>query len=229
MISKTRGIVIKYIKYRDTSIIVQIFTEDYGLVPFLINGIRSPRSKRSISYFQPFSLLELVAYIKSGREVQRLSEFKFFAPTHQLHQDIRKSAVTLFLAEILSKLLMHEPGEKHQPLFEFLSMSIQGLDQLDQQIENFHLHFLLKLMPHMGIGVEDGSLLIQAMESELGVRDPLLIQLISSILANPINAPIKSTGKVRSGALELVLEYIQHHTFHFGEINSLKVLQQVFN
>ena len=118
MIEKARGIVIKYIKYQESSIIAQIFTDEYGLTPFMINGIRSPRSKRSIGYFQPFSILDLVAYIKPGREIQRLSEYKYLIPTHSIQTDIRKSTIVLFLSEILTKLLHHEKGPQEH-LFNF--------------------------------------------------------------------------------------------------------------
>lgn len=229
MVTKTRGIVIKYLKYKESSIIALIYTEEYGLTSFMINGIRSPRSKRSIGYFQPFSLLDMVVYLKSNREIQRLSEYKFFHPSFQIKQDIRKSTIILFLAEILGKLLVHEPDDEHKALFEFLSNAILTLDQLESNIENFHLHFLLKLMPYMGIGVEDGDSLIHSMELELIEQDEKLIAFISRLISSSMNEITESSGKIRYKALELILNYYQHHTSPLGEIKSLKVLHQVFS
>lgn len=229
MISKTRGVVIKYLKYKESSIIVQIFTEDYGLVSFMINGIRSPRSKRSIGYFQPFSLLELVVYIKPNREIQRLSEYKFFSPVHSIQQDIRKSSIALFLSEVLGKLLVHEPDDEHSHIFNFLATSIQALDLMSSEIENFHLHFLLKLMPYLGVGVSDGRGLIHSMELEMVEQDDQLLEFISKILTTPMTDPIKSSGQIRFKALDLVLSYLQHHIAQFGEIKSLKILHQIFS
>lgn len=228
MVTTTRGIVIKYLKYRDTSIIVQVFTEKFGLTSFIVHGIRSPRSKRSIGYFQPFSLLELVAYIKPNRDIQQLSEYKYFAPTHRVQSDIRKSTIALFLCEILGKLLSHEPGEEHESLFEYIATSIIAFDHMENHIENFHLHFLLKIMPHLGLGVSDGISLIRNMELEMVEEDKKLIAFISEILESPLERQIPSSGNLRYRALELILKYYQHHTSQFGEIKSLKVLHQVF-
>ncbi|MEQ8554226.1 MAG: DNA repair protein RecO [Cyclobacteriaceae bacterium] len=228
MIEKTRGIVIKYLKYQETSIIAQIFTEKFGLTSFMINGIRSARSKRSIGYFQPFSLLELVAYTKSGRDIQRLSEYRYYAPAHHIQTDIRKSTIALFLSEILAKLLHHEKGDQ-EDLYRFLSDSIITFDSMSENVENFHLHFLLKILPYIGLGVEDGPELIKSMELEMIHEDQKLTQFLSALMNTEITGPVAGSGQLRFKALELILNYYHHHTDSIGEIKSLKVLHQVFN
>lgn len=228
MITKTRGIVIKYLKYQETSIIVSIFTEQFGLTSFIVNGIRSPRSKRSIGYFQPCSLLDMVVYVKPNREIQRLSEYKFLVSKPQIQQDIRKGTIILFLAEILSKLLKHEQGESHEELFQFLLRSILTFDAMNTMIENFHLHFLLKMLPYVGLSVVDGPSLVRSMELEMIEEDQQLINFISKILVSDYTDAVGGTGDLRFKALALVLKYYEHHTDQLGEIKSLKVLHQVF-
>ncbi|WP_421874933.1 DNA repair protein RecO [Marinoscillum sp.] len=227
MIEKTRGIVIKYIKYQESSIIVQIFTEDHGLTSFMVNGIRSARSKRSIGYFQPFSLLDLVIYMKSGREIQRLSEYKYLTPTHSIQTDIKKSTIVLFLSEILSKLLYHEKGPQEM-LFGFLYTAVREFDSMTAQIENFHLHFLLKILPYLGLGVADGDELIRSMELEMIHEDQQLLNFVSAVISSDFSDDIGGSGQLRFKALELILNYYHHHTDAIGEIKSLKVLHQVF-
>jgi len=41
MIFKTRGIVFRFTKFKETSIIVTIFTEVFGLQSYIVNGVRS--------------------------------------------------------------------------------------------------------------------------------------------------------------------------------------------
>lgn len=228
MIDKTRGIVIKYLKYQESSIIVQIFTEKFGLASYIVNGIRSARSKRSIGYFQPFSLLELVVYNKSGRDIQRLSEYRYYAPVHSIQTDIRKSTIALFLSEILTKLLHHEKGSQEE-LYRFLSDSILIFDSLKSGIENFHLHFLLKILPYIGLAVGDGEELIRSMEMEMIHGDERLTQFVSTLIESNMNEHVSGNGQLRYKALELILNYYHHHTDVIGEIKSLKVLHQVFN
>ena len=45
MTEKTRGLVLSYIKYKETSIICKIFTESFGIQSYIINGIRNSKSK----------------------------------------------------------------------------------------------------------------------------------------------------------------------------------------
>jgi DNA repair protein RecO (recombination protein O) len=228
MISKTHGIVIKYLKYQESSIIAQVFTEKYGLMPFIVNGIRSPRSKRSIGYFQPFSVLDLIAYMKPNREIQRISEYKFLTPTHNLQQDIRKSSVTLFLSEILGKILKHEQGESHEHLFQFLHQSIIILDQLPDKVENFHIHFLLKLLPFLGLSITHGEELIENMDSEILDEDSQMIHFITKVINSEYGDNIGGTGELRFKSLDRIIKYLRHHTAELNEVKSIKVLHQVF-
>lgn len=46
MISKTKGIVLRSVKYGETSLIVTIFTELFGLQSYLVNGVRQASKKR---------------------------------------------------------------------------------------------------------------------------------------------------------------------------------------
>lgn len=228
MLTKTKGIVIRYLKYQETSIIVTLYTEKYGLISAMVNGIRSPRSKRSIGYFQPFSLLDVVLYMKPNREIQRLSEYKYLVPTPQLMTDIRKSTIVLFLAEILSKTLRYAEGEGNEALFRFLLQGIITLDHLENQIENFHIHFLLKMLPYVGLQVDSGDELVKNMEMEMIENDHKSIGFISAILATEYDHIVEGSGEIRFKALNMILQYYEHHTAQIGEIKSLKVLHQVF-
>lgn len=227
MIVKTKGIVINYIKYQETSIIVRAFTEKFGMQSYIVNGVRSARSKKSIGFFQPFTLLDLVAYSNPNRDIQRLSEWKSFNPTFDIQQNISKSTIVLFLSEILGKVLQHEPGE-NQDLFDFLTESVIGLDQLKTNVHHFHLHFLLKIIPHLGFGISDGNELIQSMELENIHNDRPVIELITKLLNATSLDEIASHSETRLAVLETVLSYFNHHDIHVGDVKSLKVLHQVF-
>ena len=74
MLIKTRGIVFRSLKYGETSLIVDIFTEERGLRSYLINGVRSKRGKVKASLLQIMSLVEIVAYDKHERGLNRVKE-----------------------------------------------------------------------------------------------------------------------------------------------------------
>ena len=45
MLHKTRGIVFKTTDYGESSVIVQIFTEKFGLQSYIINAVKKPKAK----------------------------------------------------------------------------------------------------------------------------------------------------------------------------------------
>ena len=71
MLHKTRGIVFKTTDYGETSVIVQVFTEKFGLQSYIINGVKKPKAKISRNMLQPLHLLDMVVYHKKHRQVQR--------------------------------------------------------------------------------------------------------------------------------------------------------------
>ena len=45
MLHQTKGIVLRTIKYGETSIVVNIFTELFGIQSYLVNGVRASSKK----------------------------------------------------------------------------------------------------------------------------------------------------------------------------------------
>ena len=48
MVHKTKGIVLRTVKYGETSVIVTILTELFGLQSYLVNGVRTSSGKGGI-------------------------------------------------------------------------------------------------------------------------------------------------------------------------------------
>src|SRR5688572_1942923 len=155
MLVKTRGIVLNFIRYRETSIIVRIYTEQLGLQTYIVNSVRKKGPTTRIALFQPLTLLEMVVYRSGSGGISRISEYKCAHPLLNLHFDIRKSSVALFLSEIISASVKEE--EENLPLFKFLYQSIVAFDNLEKNFENFHLSFLLQLSHFLGFGPHNAA------------------------------------------------------------------------
>jgi DNA repair protein RecO (recombination protein O) len=148
MLLKTKGIVLNQIKYRETSIITKIYTEDFGLKSYIVNGVRTKSSKTKIGLFQPLTLLDLVVYYKEKTTLHRISEIKCYSPYKSIPFEIKKSSIVLFLSEILNKTLKEEISNKE--LFDFLSTSLIYFDEVKEDYHNFHLQFLFQLSAFLG-------------------------------------------------------------------------------
>lgn len=225
MIAKTKGVVLSYMKYGDNSIIARIFTEDYGYGSFIVNSIRSQKSKKSIGYFQPFTMLDLVLYIKDTRDLQRISEFKSYHPVHQIHQDFVKSSITLFLAEMLTKLLQSEQSE-NRPLYSFVEEALITFDQLKVGVQDFHVQFLLKIGPFLGFGIDDFDTLFTSTDKLVPTSDDddLLVRLIDE----PFGFQTGFNRSARNQVINAILNFYQHHA-HITKPKSLEVLRSVLD
>lgn len=225
MVSKTNGVVLNYLKYGDSSIIVRILTEEYGYGSYIVNSIRSQRSKKSIGHFQPFSILELVVYRKETRDLQRISEFKSHIPLHNIPHNLTKSSVTLFLTEVLSKLLQAEPSP-NPDLYQFVAQSIQDFDKLEKGVENFHIQFLLKIASHLGFEIDQFDTVFTSIDKLVphAEGEHVLEQLINE----PYGMSVEASREIRNEMLDILMNYFQHHA-SLPRPKSLAVLRSVLN
>src|SRR4051794_1582389 len=120
MIHKTKGIVLRTVKYGETSLVVTMFTETLGLQSYMVNGVRTALKKggsAKAGLFQPAAILDLVAYHNEFKNLQRLKEFRWAFLYRNILSDVWKNAVALFMIELLGKCL--KQPEANADLFYF--------------------------------------------------------------------------------------------------------------
>jgi DNA repair protein RecO (recombination protein O) len=235
MLVKTRGIVLNYIKYRETSIIARVYTESLGLQTYIINSIRKKGPGSRIALFQPLTLLEMVVYKSGSGGITRISEYKCAHPFSTLLYDIRKSSVALFLSEIIAASVKEE--EENPGLFRFLYQSIVAFDNLLENAENFHLAFLLQLSHYLGFGAATaseitGQVAFSAPTQNVAKPSVMHFQMFEDFLTELMQKPeeaIIPNGKVRKELLNILIRYYQLHVDRLGEIKSLNVLSDVLS
>lgn len=229
MLHKTRGIALNYIRYRETSIIVKIYTEAFGIQSYIVNGVRSAKSKTNrIAFFQPLTLLDLVVYHKSKEQtIHRLAEVKCSLPFKSLPFDFVKSSIALFMTELLIKTLREE--EANLPLFEFLHESVVYLEQTQEDYENFHLQFLAKLAFYLGFGAETVKEVEQQLSDNLYPYslEPTMQDALQNFIHLPFDYTTCLERMSRSKLLNALVFYYKIHLEGLGEIRSLEVLREL--
>lgn len=225
MLHKTRGIVLNYIRYRETSIIVKVYTEEFGLQTYLENGIRSPKSKGRIALFQPLNLVDLVVYFKPRIEIQRIAEIKCTHPFFSIPTDIRKMTLGIFVGEILVLTLKENAG--NPLLFSYIQDALLYLENHEEDIENFHLFFLLHLSAYLGFGPQSAQD-IRMSHAEHGMTmSSETIQVLQRILDTPFGGPLPISKVQRTVALENILDFYRFNIDSFTGARSLQILKEV--
>jgi DNA repair protein RecO (recombination protein O) len=152
----TKGIVLRVVKYGETSVIVTIFTSLLGVQSYLVNGVRTSTKKGSgkANLFQPSAILEMVVYHNELKQLQRIKEFRWGSLYQYILSDVKKNAVALFMVELLTKCL--KQPEANAELFHFVEDAFLHLDEApDAVAANFPLFFALHLPVFFGFRISD--------------------------------------------------------------------------
>ena len=237
MQQKTKAIVISSLKYADTSLIVNCYTEECGIRSYLLKGIlTSKRGKLKKAFFQPLTQLEIEAIHNNKGHLNSIKEARILHPYKTLHTDIIKQSISLFLSEILNSSLKEEEANKN--LYQFLETTFIWLDTNDK-IANFHLLFLIHLTKYLGFYPDinfdmpyfdliEGKF-TQKPSSNYFIQSPLIIQFKTLLGTNFDVLPnVSLTSLQRQEILEFLIQYISLHLQTFRTPKSLLILQELF-
>ncbi|MBT7141721.1 MAG: DNA repair protein RecO [Bacteroidetes bacterium] len=237
----THGIVLHQIKYLSSSIIVQIYTEKFGRLAFIIKGVRGKNAKIRANLFQPLFLLDMEIYFKDSRNLQMVKEIKNIAPFSSIPYDIYKNSMAIFLAEVLFKTIKEEEPNKN--LFDFLFNSIKLFDTLENKFLNFHLIFLLNLSKYLGFypnnNFSEPLKYFDLMNGEFVANNSTHLYILNETLSfdfyKLLNISVNEqedfviSNKTRNNLLATIIQYYSLHIASFKEVKSLEIFKQVFN
>lgn len=225
MLHKTKGIVINYISYKETSIIAKIYTQAFGLQTYIENGVRTAKGKHKISLFQALTLLDLVVYHDSKKEIHRISELRCSSIFNSIPVNIQKSAIAIFINEVLQKTLK-ETGE-NDSLFLFLENSILLLDGMPEHFEDFHLHFMIQLSYYLGFGSTSfDDFYFQMAENGINLDFNTKSQL-SDLYASAYGIRVLKNKIERNAILDILLKYYSFFIEGFKEFKTLDILRTI--
>lgn len=243
MLFSTKGIVLKVLKFSETTIIATIYTYQLGLQQYKIPGIRKV-SKKGISnavYFQPAAILNLEVYNNENKKLQYIKDFSWGYLYHYTFFDVIKNAICNYLIEIVLNTIT-QPEHNHF-LYAFFENILIEIDKSNKnEIANIPLFFLLKFAAYLGIEIEHNTnenllfldlkqgIFVSIYTDDKYLLDAQYTAIIKQFIKSNYIAEIKNI--VISNKQRIVLlQYLQlHYSLHGKDITHLKtlpILQQV--
>ena len=140
-------------------------------------------------------------------------------PLMGIRNSVYKNSITMFMSEVLFRIVRE--GAYEQGLYEWCERNILLLDAMQEDFSNFHIRFLLELTIALGFSPEAKDLL-----PFVGDHYAVVEQFMKLPFADSMLIPL--TGPVRNEIAEEILRYIEFHTESAVNINSLKVLRDLF-
>jgi DNA repair protein RecO (recombination protein O) len=118
MLHSTKAIVLRTVKYGETSLVATLYTELFGVQAYLINGVRTDKkSGTKANLFQPGTLLDTIVYHHPSKNLQRIKEVRIATIYQSIHRQIIKNAIAIYVVELISKTIT-EP-ECNPELYHF--------------------------------------------------------------------------------------------------------------
>ncbi len=243
MTHKTKGIVLRAVKYGETSLVVSIYTELFGLQTYMVNGARTAkRTGNKAAMFQPSAILDLEVYHNEQRSMQRIKECDWAFLYQHILSDVIKNSIALYMVELLQKTL--KQPESNSELFYFCEDALMQLDIADKTIAaNFALFFTLHLTDFFGFKINsdhkiDGDLYLDLKEGEFVTEQPVHPNFIHGQHAVATAELLKTRHPSELDQLklnkqirrELLLKYQDYFALHihdFGKMKTLPVLHEL--
>jgi DNA repair protein RecO (recombination protein O) len=122
---KSTGIVLRLVEFSETSLVVTLFTRDFGKVTALAKGARRPKGPFEAA-LDLLAVIRLVFLRKSADVLDLLTEAKLDRRFRAAGRDLNRLYAGYYVAELLAELTdTHDP---HPELFDAANQALLALD-----------------------------------------------------------------------------------------------------
>ena len=237
----THAIVLHSIKFGDAQVIIDLFTEQSGRLPFICRIPKTAKAKVKKQFFQPLTCLELNFDYRQNARLQRMRDVRIAHPFSSIPFDPYKLAISLFIEEFLYHATRNE--QVNAPLFQYVEDSILWLDGCMRPVPNFHLVFMMRLSRFLGFypNLEDRApgcffdlrngyfTLDRPLHPDfLMPDDAARISLLMRMNFETMHLFAMSRAD-RNRCAETILDYYRLHIPNFPELKSFDVLKALFD
>jgi DNA repair protein RecO (recombination protein O) len=145
-IHKTEAIVLARYDLRETSMLVNFYSRDFGKITAEVKGIRSEPDKFA-SNLEIFSLNEIIFYRKRNSSVHLLSQADKRENFDAIRRDVFKTGIANFMLELTAALMA--PEDKNEEVFNLCAAALQELKDA-RFPEKIALIFKIKMLALSG-------------------------------------------------------------------------------
>lgn len=244
MIVPTKGIVLRVVKYGDTSIICSVFTELLGLQSYLVKGVRSEKKQsRKGNILRPGNILDLQVYHQQEKNLQYIKEFQLSYFYRTVGESVIKNTVLIFALDVLSNLV--QTPDAQEALFEFTTHFLESIDKAsDNDMANMPIFFLKEAAKLTGYAISENysetDCYLNTYEGRFQPNPGQVIpvfdrslsfqcyQLISECKMEVI-AQMSLTAADRKAIMDGYLHFLQWHDKSFKPLRCLPVLEAILH
>ena len=225
-------IVLSSLKYGDTSLIVKAFTYQFGVLSFMLKGVRKRRGG-VVALYQPASVLEANIVYREGKGLHGINQPKHVFVAHKTTAELQRMAKALFISEYLQNILIQE-----SPNEELFTLSVDWLSVVEHDLSNefHHLRFLFASLQPLGIRPRIPT---SPEQSQFDLREGRFRHFVehrdafhddeASLFLDGLEGRLNRLSSLQRWQLvHRVLDYVRIHLPWMKPIKTLEVMKQVF-
>lgn len=222
VIVKTEAIILRTIKYGETSKILTLYTKEFGKISAIAKGARGTKSKFGNALEIP-SYVALVLYKKDAREIQLIAESALLNRFGNIREQLDALSVAMATIELLYRTA-HE--EKNEPLFSLLVSTLTAINEAKKNFALFFCWFELRYADALGFRFQ-----IEQCPSCKNIQDASIVQrpffsvaLSYGGILCPTCAAKSNTGMKIAPETFFLMNALLHHSL--AEISTMEVSPQ---
>lgn len=232
---KSEGIVLKSLKYSETSLILDIYSKEKGLCSFIVSGVRKAKSKMT-NVYKPMNLIDFIAY-NADNKLSRIKEASYAYSYEALNLDVIKSSIGIFLIDLARSCIKER--EQNEALYLFLKNELIRLDQTEGSIALLPLKYCISMASHLGFSLnnnfnidtkffdlESGGFMDNNLRKRYLLSEELSLHM-HHLLSDSIEPALSKSE--RGQLLDQLINFFKIHIDGFKDLRSLSVLRTILS
>ena len=223
MILNTNAIVLHRMKYKNSSLIARIFTEDSGKMSIIINGANKRKDNIS-GIVEPPNIINLNYYKRKTGTLQAGKEANFLYNNSAIRNNIVQLSAALSIVEVIDKTF-HE-NDVNSDIYNLACQTLKIINDDICDVKLILSFFLLNLIESLGFMID----LENEMNLPISINKEIKLFLIDLDKSSLNNFNDLNHDKINLVEIITVLEmYIKQHLKLNGDIQSLTMIKEIIN
>tara|TARA_B100000614_G_scaffold82994_1_gene74464 strand:+ start:13217 stop:13885 length:669 start_codon:yes stop_codon:yes gene_type:complete len=219
LLAASKGIILKVFPYSNTSVICNIYTDNFGKLTMMAKGVRKQK-KPLLSILQPFNLVEIQYYFKKDRGIQLIKEADIIASFDNLRTDMICLSFASGILNMINKIF-----EKEYPNEVIFRLICRSLNKLGINIKNnkiLMIFFMFHLNKQLGFMPNDKEINIS-----LNSESVVFLEQINKTYIDDI-FKIKVSSNCLSECYNFLIHFMKYHIHYMRNIKGLSSIKRIY-
>ncbi len=176
---KSKGIVLRSIRYGEADRILDLYTQDSGLISVIAKGIRRTRSRFG-ARLEPLSCVDFMAY--QGRTLDTITQAEVLRSFHEVREDLSRFEAAGGMVRAVRALSGGDEADRR--VFNLLYKALDALEGQSSAYKSVEAAFGLKLSILAGYAPQLDACLNCGATSELAGENPYFAPSLGGVLCS---------------------------------------------